>query len=89
MGDRVMPRRDRKDARLLRIIINLLLFALIFRAVSLLFGGARRALRGRARPKPNPRPEAQDSKQPYSDLSPYEIEDAEYEELRPGDDSPK
>ena len=74
---------------MLRIIINILFIALIFRALSLLFGGARRALGGRARPKPDPRPEAQEDKRPYSDLSPYEIEDAEYEELRKGNDSSK
>ncbi len=72
---------------MLRIIINILFIAFIFRALSLLFGGVRRALGGRARPKPDPRPEAQESKRPYSDLSPYEIEDADYDEIRPGRDS--
>ena len=51
------------------IFIGYKLFAPLFRGISNLF-------------KPTPKKEQMEKEQDYSELSPYEIEDAEYEEVR-------
>ena len=64
---------------------------LLLGVVQFVRGGAGSTGRAtRARPSKNPRPQAQASsdervgKPDYKDLSPYEIEDAEFEELPKG-----
>ncbi len=71
---------------MLRVIINIVVLALLFRFFSALFVKARRALAGRSGSPPDPGQKTQDDPAPYSDLSPYEIEDADYDEIRPGRD---
>ena len=72
---------------MLRVIINIVALALLFRVISALFGKARNTLGGRSGSPQDPGQKPQEDPPPYSDLSPYEIEDADYDEIRPGRDS--
>ena len=72
---------------MLRVIINIVVLVLLFRFFRALVGRARSVLGGGSGPQPDPEQKPQDDLPPYSDLSPYEIEDADYDEIRPGRDS--
>jgi hypothetical protein len=72
---------------MLKVLFQIILFFLIFRLLVPVFKGVGR-LFGSSSPKTRPRNTSQRGNQPassepdYSELSPYEIEDAEFEEIK-------
>ena len=66
---------------MLRLAINILILLFLFRLMKPLFDGARKFLARAFSSGASDAPES-DKKVEYSELTPYEIEDAEYEELR-------
>ena len=66
---------------MLRLALNILILFMLIRLMQPLFQGAKKFLRRFLAPESTGGPPP-DKKVEYSDLTPYEIEDAEYEELR-------
>ena len=46
------------------------------------FDGARKLFRRTSNPLPKPAPTRQRKRDQYDDLTPYEVEDADYEDIR-------
>ncbi len=69
------------ESLVLRLIINILILLLLIRLMQPVFRGAGRLLRRFFSPEPirNGKPGHTGK---YSQLTPYEIEDAEYDEVR-------
>jgi hypothetical protein len=66
---------------LIRFLLNILLLMLIIGLIRPVLRGAQSTLKRVFTPDPPPRP-AGKGKADHQDLSPYEIEDAEYEEIK-------
>jgi hypothetical protein len=66
---------------MLKLFLQILLLIIVFKLISPLFRGIVNMFKS-----PPKKQDAMEKKQDYSELSPYEIEDAEYEEVRKGKD---
>ena len=67
---------------MLRLVINFLILLLLIRLMQPLLRGVGRFLKRVLSPQPIGGTEEANKKVDYSELTPYEIEDAEYEEIR-------
>jgi len=76
---------SRKGVPLLRLLLNFIIVFLVAHLARSFFQGSKRAFRRSSpdprRPRPNPKRE-EGAARPYSEITPYEIEDADYEEIR-------
>ena len=65
---------------MVRFLINLIILMFVISLIRPLFRSIQRGYRNLFGPKPKRRP-VQKQKKGYKDLSPYDIEDGEYEEV--------
>ena len=70
---------------MLRLLLNVIIIFLVVQTARSLIRGGKRAFQksfgGQRRPTSDPKRQA-GPERPYSEITPYDIEDADYEEIR-------